>query len=55
MPDYDYFCRHCQRQFTTHMSVKEHDRHMAECPDCKSAKEVQQTISHFNVQTSKKS
>ena len=38
-----------------HMSMEEHNRRMAECPECKSDEEVQRTISHFNVQTTKKS
>jgi hypothetical protein len=37
------------------MSIKEHDSHVAECPKCKSSKGVQRAISHFNVQTTKKS
>jgi hypothetical protein len=37
------------------MTIDEHDRHVAECPECKSDQEVQRTISHFNVQTTKKS
>jgi putative FmdB family regulatory protein len=55
MPDYEFFCRKCNNQFTTHMSLKEHDSHVAECPECKSSKDVQRAISHFNVQTTKKS
>jgi hypothetical protein len=37
------------------MSIKEHDSHVAECPECNSRKGVQRAISHFNVQTTKKS
>ncbi len=55
MPDYDFFCRKCQESFSAHMSVKEHDAAVPPCPECKSASEVQRMISHFNVQTSRKS
>src|ERR1700682_3552325 len=55
MPDYDFVCQNCKKQFTAHMSIKEHDSRVAECPECKSSKDVQRAISHFNVQTSKKS
>jgi len=55
MPDYEFLCRKCSKQFTAHMSIEEHDRRMAVCPECVSDKEVERTISHFNVQTSKKS
>ena len=55
MPDYDFYCRSCNKLFGAHMSVKEHDSQLAECPVCRSNKEVQRAISHFNVQTSKKS
>jgi putative FmdB family regulatory protein len=55
MPDYEFLCRSCGKQFMTHMSIKEHDSQLAECPECKSTKEVERVISHFNVQTTKKS
>lgn len=55
MPDYDFFCQSCKKPFTAHMSIKEHDARMAECPVCNNTKDVQRVISHFNVQTSKKS
>ncbi len=55
MPDYEYFCRTCSKQFTAHMSIKEHDSQPVECPECKSPTGVEPVISHFNVQTTKKS
>jgi putative FmdB family regulatory protein len=55
MPDYEYFCRNCSKQFTAHMSIKEHENQPAECPECKSTAAVDRVISHFNVQTTKKS
>lgn len=55
MPDYEFFCTQCEEPFTAHMSMKEHDERVAECPKCKSDKDVQRMISHVNVQTSRKS
>ncbi len=55
MPDYEFYCRKCQKRFTAHMSVQEHDAHVAPCPECHSDREVEKVISHFNVVTSRKS
>lgn len=55
MPDYEYFCRNCSKQFTAHMSIKEHESQVPECPECKTSTDVQRVISHFNAQTTKKS
>jgi putative FmdB family regulatory protein len=55
MPDYEFLCHGCRKQFTAHMTVGEHDHRVPPCPGCKSAKEVHRLISHFNVQTSRKS
>jgi putative FmdB family regulatory protein len=55
MPDYEFLCRSCGKQFTAHMSIKEHDSQLTECPECKSTTDVERVISHFNVQTTKKS
>lgn len=55
MPDYEFFCQTCQKPFATHMSVQEHEDRMPACPQCKSDKAVQRSISHFNVQTTRKS
>ncbi len=55
MPVYEFFCRHCQMPFTSLMSVKEHDEHLAECPQCHQAKDVEKRISHVSTVTSRKS
>ena len=34
MPDYDFVCQNCKKQFTAHMSIKEHDSRVAECREC---------------------
>lgn len=55
MPDYEFFCRRCKQPFHTVMSIREHDEHVAECPRCHEAKDVEKRISAVNVMTSKKS
>lgn len=55
MPDYEFICQSCQKTFTSHMTVQEHEDRMPECPQCKSNQAVQRAISHFNVQTTRKS
>ena len=55
MPDYEFLCRSCGKQFTAHMSLTEHESHVPECPECKTSTDVQRVISHFNVQTTRKS
>ncbi|MBN1205402.1 MAG: zinc ribbon domain-containing protein [Myxococcaceae bacterium] len=55
MPEYEYFCRHCQLPFTSAMSVKQHDERMAECPVCHQSKEVEKRIAHVYTVTSRKS
>jgi len=55
MPDYEFVCQSCHKTFTSHMSVQEHEGQLPECPQCKSNQAVQRAISHFNVQTSRKS
>ena len=55
MPDYEFLCRSCDKQFTAHMSITEHESQVPECPECKTRTDVQRAISHFNVQTTRKS
>ena len=55
MPDYEFLCRSCSKQFTTHMSIKEHESQVPECPECKTSTDVERVISHFTAQTTKKS
>jgi putative FmdB family regulatory protein len=54
MPTYDYYCRTCDRTFEVHLSLREHDAHQVQCPQCHST-QVQQTVTHFGTVTSKKS
>ena len=55
MPDYEFVCQRCRKTFAAHMSMQEHEERTPECPQCKSNQEVHRAISHFNVQTSRKS
>jgi putative FmdB family regulatory protein len=54
MPDYEFFCSHCQELFTSIMSVKEHDEHVPKCPRCQQAKDVERRISTVHTVTTKK-
>ncbi|RMD98861.1 MAG: zinc ribbon domain-containing protein [Calditrichaeota bacterium] len=54
MPTYEYRCRDCGHTFSKKFTVAEHDRYEPQCPKCKS-KNVEQLISEFFAQTSKKS
>lgn len=55
MPDYEFFCRRCQERFAAHMTMADHEQHAAECPRCHRNNEVERVISHFNIQTTRKS
>ncbi len=55
MPDYEFFCRHCEKEFTAMMHVAEHDRDVAECPECHRKDGVERRLSMFTPVTSHKS
>jgi len=54
MPQYDYFCNACRKEFTQIMTLQEYERSKVACPHCGS-KEVEQRWSAFFAVTSKKS
>jgi putative FmdB family regulatory protein len=54
MPTYEYTCEDCGRTFDTVMSLAEHAREKPRCESCGSGR-VSQTVTSFNVKTSKKS
>ena len=54
MPSYDYRCLKCKKQFSTILSIKEHDSKKAKCPKC-AGKNLEQRITSFMVKTSRKS
>ncbi len=57
MPTYEFLCQKCEEVFALVYSIREYERKKKEgikCPKCGSSK-VDQQISAFQVQTSKKS
>lgn len=54
MPNYEYQCENCRKEFSVHQSIAEHDKADIKCPECSNDK-VRQQISTFMVKTSKKS
>ena len=54
MPLYEYRCDHCQRDVTIPMSISEHDKRSAACPQCGQTGLRPQLGSVF-TQTSRKS
>ena len=55
MPVYEFFCRRCEKGFAVEMHVSEHDRDLAECPDCHRNDKVEKRLSTFTPVTSHKS
>lgn len=55
MPVYEFYCRRCEKPFTAPMHVAEHDRDVAECPECHRKDEVDKRVSAFTAVTSRKS
>ncbi len=54
MPLYEYFCEKCQKEVTLAMSISEHDKGNAVCPQC-GGKELQPLVGTFFAKTSRKS
>ena len=54
MPNYDYRCLKCNKDFTSVLSVTSHDARKAKCPKC-GGKKLEQLIASFMVKTSRKS
>lgn len=58
MPQYDYRCENCRKEFTVVLSLAEHDakdkKHRVRCPKCDSVK-VRRVIQSVFVTTSRKS
>jgi len=54
MPTYEYRCLNCKKPFEVVMSIREYEKGKVKCPKCGKRK-VEQRISAFMVQTSKKS
>ena len=54
MPNYEFQCEDCQKNFSLQLTLAEHEAKDYQCPKCKS-KNVKQLISTFQAQTSSKS
>jgi putative FmdB family regulatory protein len=54
MPQYEYRCKKCGKEFSLFLSISEKERRKAPCPSCKS-RAVEQVISPFMTKTSRKS
>jgi putative FmdB family regulatory protein len=55
MPEYEFQCAKCGKQFTVEESITEHEQHhKVKCPQCGSTK-VERRFSPVFVKTSKKS
>ena len=54
MPQYNYLCRACRKEFLKILTVSEHEKSKIVCPHCKS-KDVEQRWAAFYAVTSKKS
>ena len=54
MPNYQYRCLKCNKEFSVILSIKEHDANKTKCPKCGS-KKFEQLITHFMTKTSRKS
>jgi putative FmdB family regulatory protein len=54
MPLYEYFCGKCNKEVTLTMTISEHGKVAAACPQCGS-KEMRPLVSTIFTQTSRKS
>jgi putative FmdB family regulatory protein len=54
MPNYEFVCKACKKNFSKVLHLAEHDRKETPCPYCGSH-EVEQSWSLFSAVTSKKS
>jgi putative FmdB family regulatory protein len=54
MPQYNFLCRACKREFSKILTIAEHEKGGIACPHCES-KDVEQRWAAFYAVTSKKS
>jgi putative FmdB family regulatory protein len=54
MPLYEFYCEQCRREVTVPMTMSEHDRGGAACPQCGS-RELRPLVGSFFSKTSRKS
>ena len=54
MPLYEFYCDKCKREVSLTMTISEHDKGNAACPQCGS-REMRPLVGTFYSKTSKKS
>ena len=54
MPQYNFLCRACKKEFSKIQTLSEHEKGKIVCPHCKS-KDVEQRWAAFYAVTSRKS
>ena len=54
MPHYEYYCNKCQREVALTLSISEHERRQAACPQC-GGQDLRPLVSSFFSQTARKS
>ncbi len=54
MPQYEFFCNACKKEFELVLTIHEYDEGKFKCPKCGS-KDVEQRLAAFFAVTSKKS
>lgn len=54
MPLYEYYCEQCQREVTLSMSMGEHEKGNAACPQC-GGRAMRPLVGTFFSKTSRKS
>ena len=54
MPQYEYFCEKCRKEQMISMTISEHDKRDARCPECGS-RDLRALVGSFFSKTSRKS
>jgi putative FmdB family regulatory protein len=54
MPQYEFYCLKCQKEYTQVLTLAEYEKGKFKCPKCRSTK-VEQQWASFTAITSKKS
>jgi putative FmdB family regulatory protein len=54
MPQYDFRCKKCKKEFSVFLSISEKEGKKVSCPGCK-GRSVEQRITSFMTKTSRKS
>jgi putative FmdB family regulatory protein len=54
MPLYEYYCEKCRKEVTVPMTISQHDKGGAACPEC-GARDMRPLVGSFFSKTSRKS